>query len=180
MVVNVSLGLLLPPSGSGSLSLEGNGLQSANSVPSFFLCTVLAVSYVRAFRVVAIPQSGFLAQVSWLWLRSGHSGPILEKHCSLCLPAQPSLASGGCRHLLLLLHWGSYWWARNLLLLIIYFSSLLCCPLCFQGSPQTWLRECFLVFGSFSLFKTSFPRRSSLPISFVSFFPSFVFFLPDF
>ena len=44
----------------------GDGLQRANSVPSFVLCTVLAVSYVRAFRVVAISQSGLLAQVSSL------------------------------------------------------------------------------------------------------------------
>ena len=94
MVDNVSLGQqLLPsgPSGSGCLSLEGDGLQPANSVPSFVLCTVLAVSYVRAFRVVAIPQSGLLAQVSLLWLRLGHSSP--------CLPAQPPLASGRCRRL---------------------------------------------------------------------------------
>ena len=89
MVVNVSLGLQLPPSGpsgSGCLSPEGDGLQPANSVSSFVLCVVLEVSYVRAFHVVVIPQSGLLAQVSLLWLHSGHSGP-------------PSLASGGCRHL---------------------------------------------------------------------------------
>ena len=67
--VNVSLGLRLPPSspsGSGCLSPEGDGLQPANSVPSFVLCVVLAVSYVRAFCMVAIPQSGLLAQVSLL------------------------------------------------------------------------------------------------------------------
>ena len=54
LVVNVSLGLRLPPSGpssSGCLSPEGDGLQLANSVPSFVLCAVLAVSYVRAFCV---------------------------------------------------------------------------------------------------------------------------------
>ena len=63
----------------------------------------------------------------------------------------------------LLLHWGSYRWARNLLVLIIFFSSLLCCPLCFQGSPQTRQWECFLVFGNFSLFKTPFLGLDSLP-----------------
>ena len=66
---NVSLGLGLPPSGpsgSGCLSPEGDGLQPAISVLSFVLCTVLAVSYVRAFHMVAIPQSGLLAQVSLL------------------------------------------------------------------------------------------------------------------
>ena len=92
MIVNVSLGLQLPPSspsGSGCLSL-------ANSVLSFVLCTGLVVSYARAFCTIAIPQSGLLAQVSSLWLGSGHSSPILKKHCSPCLPAQPPLASGGC------------------------------------------------------------------------------------
>ena len=69
MVDNVSLGLRLPPSGpsgSGCLSLEGDDLQLAKSVPSFVLCAVLVVSHVRVFRVVAIPQSGLLAQVSLL------------------------------------------------------------------------------------------------------------------
>ena len=41
---NVSLGLLLPPSGSGCLSPEGDGLQRAISFQSFILCTGLAVS----------------------------------------------------------------------------------------------------------------------------------------
>ena len=77
----------------------GDGLQLAISVPSFVVCAVLVVSYVRAFRVVAIPQSGMLAQVSLLWLHLGHSGLILKKHCSPCLPAQPPLASDGCRRL---------------------------------------------------------------------------------
>ena len=63
----------------------------------------------------------------------------------------------------LLLLWGSYRWANNLLVLIIYFSSLLCCPLCFQGSPQTQQWECFLLFGNFSLFKTLFLGQDSLP-----------------
>ena len=69
LVDNVSLGLQLPssgPSSSGFLSLAGDGLQPANSVRSFVLCAVLAASYVRAFCMVAIPQSGLLAQVSSL------------------------------------------------------------------------------------------------------------------
>ena len=102
LVDNVSLGLRLPlssPFGSGCLSPEGDGLQPSNSVSSFVLCVVLLLSYVRAFRVVAIPQSGLRAQVSSLWLPSGHSGPILKKQCSARLPAQPLFASGGCRHL---------------------------------------------------------------------------------
>ena len=71
MVGNISLGLRLPPSspyGSGCVSLKGDGLQLAISVPSFVLGAVLVVSYVRVFHVVAIPQSGLLAQVSLLWL----------------------------------------------------------------------------------------------------------------
>ena len=55
----------------------------------------------------------------------------------------------------------------------------LCCPLCFQGSPQTWKWECFLVFGNFSLFKTPFRGQSSIPtlsLPLVSLFLSFIFF----
>ena len=43
-VDNVSLGLRLPPSGSGCLSPEGDGLQPAISVQSFVLCVGLAVA----------------------------------------------------------------------------------------------------------------------------------------
>ena len=43
-VDNVSLGLRLPPSGSGCLSPEGDGLQPAISVQSFFPCAGLVVS----------------------------------------------------------------------------------------------------------------------------------------
>ena len=67
--LEVFLGLQLPPSGPsccGCLSPEGDGLQPAISVLSFVLCMVLAVSYGRAFRAVAIPRSGMLAQVSLL------------------------------------------------------------------------------------------------------------------
>ena len=63
LVGKVSPGLQLPlssPYGSGCLSPVGDGLQPAISVPFFVLCVVLVVSYVRAFRVIAIPQSGLL------------------------------------------------------------------------------------------------------------------------
>ena len=105
LVSKVSLGLQLPlssPYGSGCLSPAGDGLQPAYSVPSFVLCTVLAVSYVRAFHVVAIPQSGLLAQVRSFWLCVGHSCLILTNLCSLHLPHFPALptpAIGGCRRL---------------------------------------------------------------------------------
>ena len=105
LVGRVSPGLQLPLSslyGSGCLSSAGDGLQLAISVPFFVLCAVLAVSYVRAFRVVAIPQSGLLAQVRSFWLHVGRSCPILTNLCSPSLPrfpALPPLPSGGCRRL---------------------------------------------------------------------------------
>ena len=120
-VGKISLGLQLPPSspyGSGCLSPAADGLQLAFSIPSFVLCSVLEVSYVRAFCAVAIPQSGFLAQVRSFWLRVGCSCLILTKHCSPHLPhlpALPPLSSGGCRHLRCFFRWGSYYWACNLL-----------------------------------------------------------------
>ena len=81
------LGLWLPVTGGGWSA-------AAISVLSFVLCVVLAVSYVRAFHVVAIPLAGLLAQVSLLRLPSGHSGQILTLS-----NAQPPLASDRCRHL---------------------------------------------------------------------------------
>ena len=44
LVDNASLGLRLPPSSSGCLSLEGDGLQPASSDQSFVLLAGLAVS----------------------------------------------------------------------------------------------------------------------------------------
>ena len=60
------------------------------------------------------------------------------------------------------------------------FSFLLCCPLCFQGSPQTqqgvfpgvW-QPVFLRFPSWD--RIPFPGRSSLPTSFVSLFIFYIF-----
>ena len=82
LVDDASLGLQLPPSGSGCprLPVSGRGWdcpQPASSAQSFVLCVGLAVSYVRAFCGLAIPQSGLLSQVSFLGLPSGHSGPVL-------------------------------------------------------------------------------------------------------
>ena len=75
LVDNVSLGLRLPPSGSGCLSPEGK----VCSWLILFSPLFCARSWrcLRAFRVVAIPQSGLLAQVSLLKLPLGHSGQIL-------------------------------------------------------------------------------------------------------
>ena len=105
LVGKVSLGLRLPPSspyGSGCLSLAGDGLQPAISVPSSVLCTVLAESYVQVLRVVAIPQSGLLAQVSLFWLRVGCSCLILKStaarasHASLPWPHLLVVDAGIC------------------------------------------------------------------------------------
>ena len=73
----------------------------------------------------------------------------------------------------LLLCWDSYRWVRNLWVLFIYFLSQLCCPLCFQGSPQTRQWECFLLCGNFS-FMTPSPGQS-LSLNLLSLFLSFIF-----
>ena len=177
LVANVSLGLRLPfpsPSGSGCLSPEVDGLQPANSVPSFVLCTVLVVSYVRAFHVVAIPQSGLLAQVSSLWLHSGHSGPILVKQCSPHLPAQPPLASGGCRRLHCFSSGGV---TPGLIICGFYLFIFLPCyvALCASKARHRLGSESVSWCLETSLLKIPFPGRSSLPTSFVSFFIFYIF-----
>ena len=96
-------------------------------------------------------------------------------------PARACLSSTTCKWQIratgLLLHWGSYRWARNLWVLIIYLLfSQLCCPLWFQGSPQTRQWECFLVFGNFSLFLDSLPGTELHPYLFYLLY----FFLPPF
>ena len=169
MVVNVSLGL--PPSSPGCLAPEGDGLQPANSVPSFVLCAVLAVSCVRAFRVVAIPQSALLAQVSSLWLHSGHSGPILKKPCSPHLPAQPPLARGGCRHLRCFSAGGV-----TVGLIICGFNYLFIFPPCYVALCASKARhrlgsECFLVLEpSLFLRLPSWDGAPSLPLLSLFFF----------
>ena len=58
------------------------------------------MSYVRAFHVVAIPQSGLLAQFSSLRLPSEHSGPVLilsnVAHSSLPSPCLLVADAGVC------------------------------------------------------------------------------------
>ena len=123
---------------------------------------------------IAVPQPGLLSQASSLRLPSGHSGPVFilsnAAHSSLLLPS-------------LLVGDASIWAVapvgvavRHVICgfqLFIYFSSQLFCPLKFQGSPQTHQRDCFLVFGNFSLFQTPFLG----PIySFVSLFIFYILF----
>ena len=96
LVREVSPGLQLPfssPYGSGCLSLVGDGLQPAISVPFFVLCAVLAVSYVLAFRVVAIPQSGLLAHLD----RSDYSWGVPARFLQISA-AHASRASLPCPH----------------------------------------------------------------------------------
>ena len=58
------------------------------------------MSSVRAFHVVAIPQSGLLALVSSLRLPLGHSGPVLTlsnaAHASLPSPSLLVMGTGTC------------------------------------------------------------------------------------
>ena len=76
----------------------------------------------------------------------------------------------------LLLCWGSYRWARNLWVLIIYLFFLpVVLPSVLPRLATDSAVRVFLVFGNFSLFKTPFPGRSSLPTSFVSFFLFYIF-----
>ena len=64
--------------------------------------------------------------------------------------------------------------------LFIYFSSRLCCPLRFQGSPQTHQWEYFLVFRNFSLFEDPLPRMDLHPYLFCLSFYLLYFFLHPF
>ena len=137
---------------------------------------VLVVSYVRAFHAVAIPQSGLLARFSSLWLHSGHSGPILKKHCSPRLPAQPPLASGRCRCLRCFSTRGV-----TIRQVICGFNYLFIFPpgyvtLCGSKAHHRLCSESvFWCLETSLFFKTPFPGRSSIPTSFVSFFVFYIF-----
>ena len=107
---------------------------------------------LELFTRIAIPQSGLLSQASSLRLPCGHSGWVLTlSNAALSFQSLPRLLVANASV------WaaaplGSCCQAHNLWVLIIYLSSWSCCPLRFQGSPQTRQRECFLVFGNFSVF----------------------------
>ena len=179
MVGKVSPGLRLPPSspsGSGCLSLEGDGLPPANSVPSFVLCMVLAVSYVRA-----IPQSGLLAQVSSLRLPSGHSILVLTLSNGACasLPSHRLLVAGAgvCAASPL----GCYLWARNLWVLIIYlfFLPVMLPPVLPRLTTDSAVRVFLGVWKLLSFLRLpSWDRAPSLPL--LSLFLSFIFFPTSF
>ena len=68
----------MSPSRSGFLSLEGMVFRQLSLFsPLFRVWARRCLRLGLAFRVVAIPQSGLLAQVSLLKLPLGHSGQIL-------------------------------------------------------------------------------------------------------
>jgi len=79
---------------------------------------------LRAFHLVAIPQSVLLAWINSLWLSLGHSGPILtlSNAARASLPRPCLLVAGEASTLLL--RWGSVCWAHNLWDLIIYLFFL--------------------------------------------------------
>ena len=90
------------------------------------------------FAGVAISGSGLLSEVSSLRLPSGHSGPVLTLS-NIARTSLPSLLllvadAGVCAASLLGVTVGHVICGFKL---FIYFSSHLCCPLRFQGSPQT-------------------------------------------
>ena len=90
------------------------------------------------FTGVAIPGSGLLSQLSSLRLPSGHSGPVLTLRNAACifLPSPHLLVAdaGVCAASPLGVTIGCVICGFKL---FIYFSSQLCCPLRFQGLPQT-------------------------------------------
>ena len=122
------------------------------------------VSQVRAFHVVAIPQSGLLAQVTFLRFPSGHSGQILTlsntAHASLPSPHLLVVDAGVCAasplgELLL----GLYSVGFNYLFIFPSCYVALCVSKALHtlGSESvSWCLET-------SLFKTLFPGWDFLP-----------------
>ena len=76
---------------------------------------------------------------------------------------------------MLLLHWGCYRWACNLWVLIIYLFFLRYVVLCASKAHHRLGSESVSWCLETSLFKTPFPRQSSIPTSFVSFFVFYIF-----
>ena len=134
------------------------------------------VSQVRAFHVVAIPQSGLLAQVSSLRLPSGHSGPVLTLSSAACasLPSPRLLVAdaGICAASPLgELPLGSYPVGFNYLCIFLPCYVALCASKArhrLSSESVSWCLETSL------FFKTPFPGWSSVPISFVSFFVFYI------
>ena len=94
LVDTASLGLRLPPSGSGCLSPEGEGLQPAISVQSFVPCAGLAVSEDRAgfshgrYPTVWFASPNYFAQIALRVFRP-------DSYSQRCSPRRASLPSPG-------------------------------------------------------------------------------------
>ena len=125
--------------------------------------------------MIAIPQSGLLAQVSFLRLPSGHSGPVFTlsnaAHASLPCPCLLVAGAGIC----------AACWARNLWVLIIDLFFLpvilpsvvprLTTDLAVRVFPSVWKLLSFLRLPS---------RDGALSLPLVSLFLSFIFFPTSF
>ena len=132
--------------------------------------------------MVAIPQSGLLAQVSSFRLPSGHSGQVLTLSNAACTfllsPCLIMEDAGVCAAS----RWGSYCWAHNLWVLIIicFFSPsyvAVCCSKARHRLSSESVSWCLEI----SLFlKIPFLGQSSVPTSFVSLFVFYIFsYLPS-
>ena len=100
---NVSLELRLPPSSSGCLSPEGEGLQLAISVQSFVPCTGLVVSSVRAgfsrgrYPTVWFASPNYFAQIALRVFRpDSYSQQCSPRHASLPSPRLLMACAGLC------------------------------------------------------------------------------------
>ena len=132
-----------PPSGTGCpcSPVRGRGWahrQLATSAHSFDCEQARRCLSLGLFAGVAIPRSGLLSQVSSFRLLSGHSGLVLilsnAAHTSLLSLCLLVADAGVCTTSLLGVTIGHViCWFK----LFIYLSSHLCCPLRFQGLPQT-------------------------------------------
>ena len=122
------------------LSLAGEGpVHSWLALLSPFFCErAWQCLILGLFTSIAISGSGLLSEVSSLRLPLGHSGPVLTLS-NIARTSLPSLLllvadAGVCAASLLGVTVGHVICGFKL---FIYFSSHLCCPLRFQGSPQT-------------------------------------------
>ena len=143
LVDDASLGLQSPPSALAALTslfLAGDGpVCSWLALLSPLLCEkAWRCLSLWLFAGVTIPGSGLLFQVNSLRFPSGHSGPVLILSNAACtsLPSPRLLVAdaGVCTASPLGVTMGHVICGFKL---FIYFSSQLCCPLRFQGSPQT-------------------------------------------
>ena len=157
------------------LSLEGDGLVCSWLVLFSTLFCVQAWWCLRAFRMVAIPQSGLLAQASSFRLPSGRSGLVLILSNAACASLPRPLASGVCRRLCCFSAGG------------VTIGHVICGFYLFHSPPRyvalcgskachrlssesvSWCLESSL------FFKTPFLGRSSIPTSFVSLFIFYIF-----